>query len=125
MFRMWIATPHRLLSEQTEHRQREAPMRLLMATLACALALLVSVGGPLGNSPAVAQPLPVAPLASPDPTPETTATPSPARTPRGQADPEGDRLVQLALVVGIGLIGTVLLLFVVGAVVRRRYRTPE
>ncbi len=103
-------------------------MRLLMAALACALALLVSVAGPLGSTPAVAQPLPVAPLAPPNPAPaKTTATPtqSPTMTPRGQADPEGDRLVQLALVVGIGLIGTVLLLFVVGAVVRRRYRAPE
>lgn len=98
-------------------------MKLLMATLACALALLVSVAGPLGSTPALAQPLPAAPLASPDPTPETDATPSPSSTPRGKADPEGDRLVQLAFVVGVGLIGTVLLLFVVGAVVRRRYRT--
>ncbi|MGB7961902.1 MAG: hypothetical protein WCF12_02930 [Propionicimonas sp.] len=100
-------------------------MRLLLAAIACALALLVSLAGPLGSAPALAQPFPAAPLASPDPTPAktaATATPSPSGTPRGQADPEGDRLVQLALVVGIGLIGTVLLLFVVGAVVRRRYR---
>ena len=99
-------------------------MRLILATLGCLLALMAWVGAPLAATPALAQPLPVAPQASPSPTP-TPAAVSPAASRGHQADPEGDSVVRLAIVVGVGLIGTVVLLLIVGALARRRYRRPE
>jgi hypothetical protein len=59
------------------------------------------------------------PSATPEPTPTTTATPTPSRVPTA-ADLEGDRWLQVAVLAGIGLLGTVLLLFVIGALVRFR-----
>ena len=58
------------------------------------------------------------PKATPTPTPVATATPSPSPRVRTAAELEGDRWVQIALVAGGGLLGSVLAFFGIGALMR-------
>ena len=110
---------------------------LLAAVAALALALSLGLGIPAlsarADSGGVAvqqHVLPAAPKktpkAKPHKTPSPTATPAattPAPRQRSAAEEEGDRWVQIALVVGGGLLGCVLVFFVIGAVLRRRPRS--
>ena len=110
---------------------------LVVGLAALALALTLGLNAPA--RPAQAEPaggivlqhvLPAAPskTTKPKPKPKPSATPtpsaSPTATPRGRtaADEEGERWVQLALVVGGGLLGAVALFFTIGALLRRRPR---
>lgn len=110
--------------------------------LACVASLVLAVtfggftpaaGGQFATAVAVEYHLvaPVAPEAPVAPTkkktPKPTATPSPtpaSTTPTGRArsaaDEDGDRWVQLAMIAGGGLLGSVLVFFGIGALLRRR-----
>ena len=69
------------------------------------------------------------PLATKKPTPKVSrsASPSPGPTPsaRRPVDDEGDRWMNLAVIGGVSLIGTVLILFVAGGLVRRSARRRQ
>jgi len=109
---------------------------LVAAFAALALALSLGLGAPAPPAQAdsggvVVQQhvLPEAPKktpkAKPSKTPSPSATPSaatPTARPRSAAEEEGDRWVQIALVVGGGLLGCVIVFFGIGAVLRRRPR---
>lgn len=104
---------------------------ILRAIAAFGLALLLSAPTLV---PAVAAPVPLAPVPQATETPTTspaaeessdedaeataspTATPSPSYTP--QPDPEGDRWIQLAIVGGGSLLGAVVLFMVIGGLIR-------
>lgn len=79
----------------------------------------------------VSQPLPPLPMATTEPPgdadPEESVSPSPSPSPttRRPVDDEGDRWVNLALIGGIGLIGTVVVLLIAGGILRRRSRRRE
>ena len=104
---------------------------VMMVTVACMVGLSSLVTPALAAAPAgvVALPQPEAtktkkakktkkPQATPTPTPIATPTHTP--TPRGRTDAEleGDRWVQVALVAGGGLLGSVLAFFGIGALMR-------
>jgi hypothetical protein len=104
-------------------------MTALVAALVLAVGLSAYLIGAVdAAAPAVAagsHPLPEAtkkktpkPTASPTPTPSSTPTP----TTRSAADAEGERWVQLAVIAGGGLLGSVLVFFLLGWVLRRRPR---
>ncbi|MCA0297336.1 MAG: hypothetical protein LCH96_18895 [Actinobacteria bacterium] len=62
---------------------------------------------------------------TPKPTRSATPTPTPTSTGRTPAQIEGDRWIQLAVIVGGGLIGSVLVFFLIGALLRRRPRRRD
>ncbi len=62
---------------------------------------------------------------TPKATPSATPSAEPRPTTRSQAEIEGDRWVQLALVVGGGLLGCVLVFFLIGSLLRRRPRRRD
>jgi len=109
---------------------------LVAAFAALALALSLGLGAPAPPAQAdsggvVVQQhvLPEAPKKTPKPKPSKTPSPSatpaastPTARPRTAAEEEGDRWVQIALVVGGGLLGCVIVFFGIGAVLRRRPR---
>ena len=113
-------------------------MKPLVAAVA-ALALALSLGLGVPAPPAQADSggvvvsqhvLPEAPKktpkAKPSKSPSPSATPAastPTARPRSAAEEEGDRWVQIAMVVGGGLLGCVLVFFGIGAVLRRRPRS--
>ena len=111
-------------------------MKPLVVGLA-ALALALTLGLSAPARPAQADPavgvvpqhvLPAAPSKTTKPKPKPSATPtptpSPTASPRGRtaADEEGERWVQLALLIGGGLLGAVAIFFAAGALLRRRPR---
>ena len=115
-------------------------MKALVASLAAlALALALAVFAP--SHLAVADPaaglvpqhvLPAAPskTTKPKPKPKPTATPTPTASPSASVPPrrqtaaeeEGERWVQIAMVAGGGLLGSMALFFGIGTLLRRRPR---
>jgi len=112
-------------------------LRSVLVALACLACGLVLAGAALPGAapvaPAPGQVVAAAPVpektkkpkpkpsATPTPDPTPSATPTPSRVPTA-ADLEGERWLQVAVVTGIGLLGTVLLLFGIGGLVRFRRR---
>ena len=106
-----------------------------VAVALVALALTLTLGGTPASGDAVDRPAaPVAgthpePLATkkpkpkktpkPSPSPSVSASPTPTPAPtRRPVDEEGERWVQLAWVVGGGLLGSVLAFFAIGSLMR-------
>ena len=113
---------------------------LLACVAALALALILNLGAPATaaqpDSGAVAvavaeRVLPAAPQKTSKPKPPkktptpTPAVATPAATPRSAAEVEGERWVQIAMIVGGGLLGCVVVFFTIGALLRRRPRTQR
>lgn len=79
----------------------------------------------------ISQPLPTLPAATTEPpedaVPEESVSPSPSPSPatRRPVDDEGELWVNLALIGGIALIGTVVVLLIAGGILRRRSRRRE
>ena len=115
--------------------RRLKPVVLALACLAVGLVLTgAALPGAVPRPPAPGQVVAAVPVpektkkpkpkpssASPSAEPTPTATPTPSRVPTA-AELEGDRWLQVAVVAGIGLLGTVVLLFGIGALVRFRRR---
>lgn len=112
-------------------------MRHVAAAMTVLVLIIVTTGTAGAGSPSTA---PMAatnvvleaglrPLATKKPTPKASpsASPSPGPTPtaRRPVDDEGDRWINLAVIGGVSLIGTVLILFVAGWLVRRSARRRQ
>lgn len=99
-----------------------------------ALVLALTLTGAPASGASISRP--AAPVAGLHPMPEATKTPKPKKTPKATATPspevtatpisttrrpvdeEGERWVQLAMLVGGGLLGAVLVFFAVGSLLR-------